>query len=271
MEEKITSRDNPMIVNAMKLVSSAKHRREQGLFFAEGMRLCTDAASSGVQIEQLFYTQEAKTKYSDAVIRLQQCAKRSFLISAALAEKLSDTKSPQGVFCVCKTLDKCEILYHDNKRPQCIIGLENIQDPSNMGTILRTAEALGLDGAILTGECCDVYSPKVLRGSMGAVFRLPVLVENDTSALLERLHRENFVLFASVPRDNAVKITDPAVRAQVADKRGAVVFVGNEGNGMTESTIAACDQTVTIPMEGRAESLNAAVAASILMWELVRK
>ena len=271
MEEKITSRDNPMIVNAMKLVSSAKHRREQGLFFAEGMRLCTDAASSGVQIEQLFYTEEAKSKYPDAVELLRKRANHAFWIPGSLATKLSDTKTPLGIFCVCKTLDKWTNLYHDNSRRQCYVGLENIQDPSNLGTILRTAEALGLDGAVLTGECCDVYSPKVLRGSMGAVFRLPVIVENNTPALLEKLRKAEFVLFASVPRENAVKITDPAVRARFADKRGAVVFVGNEGNGMTEPTIAGCDETVTIPMEGRAESLNAAVAASILMWEMVRK
>ena len=143
-------------------------------------------------------------------------------------------------------------------------GLEDIQDPSNLGTVLRTAEALGMGGVILTQGCCDVYSPKVLRGSMGAVFRLPMALVETMPPAVKALEQKGFVTMAAVPDRKAEPIT------QVLFSSPSIVLVGNEGNGLTEACIQACTQSVTIPMEGRAESLNAATAASILIWEMVR-
>ena len=134
-----------------------------------------------------------------------------------------------------------------------------------MGTILRTAEALGVGGILLSRGCCDIYSPKVLRGSMGAIFRLPFLVVEDLPAYLSKQKEKGYSIYAAVPDRNAVPITEIPF-----SKRCAVV-VGNEGNGLTQACIQACTQSVTIPMEGRAESLNAAIAASILVWEMVRR
>lgn len=259
-----------MIKNAAKLVSSAKHRKEQGLFFAEGTRLCVDAMQSGVFIEQLFFTAEAAQKQPEAVMRLMEKSGEAYEISADIARKLGDTERPQGIFCICRMLDKKEEMYHIN-RYRRLIGLENIQDPSNMGTILRTAEALGMDGAVVAGGCCDIYSPKVLRGSMGAVFRLPIWETAGAVAAVERLQNNGLIVYAAVPDANALLVTD-CIFAKTSQKdMGAVLFVGNEGNGLEEQTIAACNARVTIPMEGRAESLNAAVAASILMWEMMRR
>ena len=138
-----------------------------------------------------------------------------------------------------------------------------MQDPGNLGTILRTAEAFGINGILLSKGCCDLYNPKVLRASMGGVFRLPLSVCEDlVQTLGECAH--TLPVLASVVDATALSVT-------AAPKSGAVAVIGNEGNGMSEAAIAACTHRVTIPMAGRAESLNASMAAGILLWELCRE
>ena len=141
--------------------------------------------------------------------------------------------------------------------------LENVQDPANLGAVSRTAEALGLTGIIVSGGC-DIYSPKALRASMGALLRLSVLETGDITGTIENAKKNGMKTYASVPDSRAVSVTDTDFSG------GAIVVVGNEANGVTEETLASCQGTVTIPMAGRAESLNAGAAASILMWEMVR-
>ncbi len=149
-------------------------------------------------------------------------------------------------------------------RAHCL-ALETVQDPGNLGAALRTAEALGIGSVLLAGECCDVYAPKVLRASMGAVFRLPVFFCESLPETLPELSAQGFSSCAAVPDADAVPVT----RADFS--RPCVMAVGNEGNGLSPETIAACDTRVTIPMLGRAESLNAASSAAILMWEMMRE
>ena len=139
-----------------------------------------------------------------------------------------------------------------------------MQDPGNLGTILRTAEALGIGRVVLLGDCCDPLSPKALRASMGAVFRLGLSLEPSRQGLFSRLRGEGFRLLASVPDSAALPVTE------VDFSQGpCAVFIGNEGNGLSQETIAQC-RRVTIPMAGRAESLNASAAATILLWEMAR-
>lgn len=263
MSEIITSKENPAVKHAAKLLKSAKFRRQEKMFLVEGIRLCRDAAFSSVKILQLFYTQEALEKYSQDVEMLSKRAEKTFLLSQHLANGLSDTVTPQGVFCVCAMLDKTDCLDTMDASGH-LLGLEDIQDPSNLGTILRTAEALGVNGVLLTRGCCDVYSPKVLRGSMGAVFRLSLVIVEAMPQILDTLNRKGFVSMAAVPDREAVPVT------QVRFSSPSIVLVGNEGNGLQLETIQACQQKITIPMLGRAESLNASVAASLLMWEMMR-
>lgn len=160
MPDLITSRNNQMIRDAARLTSSAESRREQGLFLAEGARLCCDAAKSGVTIKTLFFTQQANEKYSDYLNDIFPVAEQSFEVEPHVAALLSETKTTQGIFCVCAMPSNSHEAA-DMPSDRHYLALENIQDPANLGAVLRTAEALGIGGVLLAGNCCDVYSPKV--------------------------------------------------------------------------------------------------------------
>ena len=257
----ITSKDNEIIKNIAKLVNSSKRRKESRQFTAEGVRICTDGIISGYSPEVFLYTAKAKEKYSDDFKKIADTSRSCFEVSAAVFEKISDTKSPQGFFCVFNMLDKNKNLNTiDNQ--SVYIALERVQDPSNMGTILRTAEALGIDGVILSNDCCDIFSPKVVRGSMGAVFRVKYTVVDDFCSYIKSIGESGINTYGSTPV-NAVDI-----RTVVFN--GGVMLIGNEGNGLSRELLDCCTVRVSIPMNGRAESLNAASAASILMWEMLR-
>lgn len=260
--EKITSKSNERIKYAVKLRSSSSFRRAEGLFFLEGARLCYDASISGIEIAQLFVTEEAASKYGGYVRSVQDCAERSFVIAREVAEKLSDTANSQGVFCLCKMLDKNanigKIKYNGK-----YIALEGVSNPSNFGAVARTAEAVGLDGVIVSGGC-DIYNPKSQRAAMGSLFRLNVIEAEELPVFLGELKGKGMKIYAGVPDEEAKKITE------VDMDGGVVCVVGNEGNGITEETIASATEKITIPMKGRAESLNAASAAAIIIWEMMR-
>lgn len=257
----ITSKDNETVKQAAKLVKSASFRRERGSFTAEGVRICRDGVRSGFSPEVFLYTPSSAEKYPDDFGEIAAASKKLFEVSNDVFSKISDTKSPQGFFCVFNMLDKQKFPYRINRRGN-YLACERIQDPSNLGTILRTAEALGVDGVILSSDCCDVWSPKVVRGSMGAVFRIPSEETDDLPGYISRLSSDGVETFASTPRD-AEDITK-------VHFDGGVMLIGNEGSGLSDEAVSACTKKVMIPMRGRAESLNAAAAASILLWEMFR-
>ena len=255
----LSSRDNALIKEMVRLTNDAKARKKSRRFVIEGARLCEDAALSGTVILAALATAEAQTRYASSWARVAETARAVYDIPHALARHLSDTDSPQGVFCLCETA--AHPLF-DIRSDGVYAALEDVQDPGNLGTILRTAEAFGVDGVLLSKGCCDLYNPKVLRASMGGVFRLPLAVCDDFVGTLRALG-ERLPVLASVVDGAALPITE-------APQTGACIVVGNEGNGMSEAAVAACTARVTIPMDGRAESLNASMAAGIMLWELVR-
>lgn len=259
----ILSRRNEIIKNAVRLSGSAEYRRERGLYFLEGARLCADAASSGVTIQMLLYTESAGEKYGKYLSPVFENAREAYVVGPQAAQALSCTKTPQGIFCVCEMPRKIPKGF-EPPASGSYLALENLQDPANMGTILRTAEALGIGGVLLGGACCDLYSPKVLRASMGAVFRLPIYIEENLPGLFSDLNRRGFTTAAAVPDREALPATEMDFSAP------CVLAVGNEGNGLTQETRKACSREITIPMMGRAESLNASAAAAILIWEMMR-
>ena len=257
----VTSKDNSNIKKAIKLKSSAKERRKSGLFLAEGLRICMDAVRSGAEIQTLYVTEKAYQKHSEDFAVLEAAAENTVCVSENIFALMSDTQSPQGFLNVIKTLDKTnefDTIKCDGK----YLALDNVQDPSNLGTVLRSAEAFNVSGVILSSDCCDIYNPKVVRGSMGAVFRIPFITYNSIKEFIKDNPKVNS--YAAVVNSDAESLTD------VKFQTPCVVVVGNEGNGIKAETEKACANKITIHMEGKAESLNASVAAAILMWEMMK-
>lgn len=257
-EEYISSRNNPKIKAAAALLFSAG-RKKSGRFLLEGARLCYDAVKNGYTPETLFITENAKEKYESEYLAVKEKAGNACVIEDHVAEKLSDTSGNQGFFCVMQQKEEAEFIFPDG----FYVMTDNLQTPDNLGALSRTAEAFGVQGLIVNGGC-DIYAPKALRASMGALLRLPVIKTKAGASLLRELKERKMQVYGAVLRDDALDVRT------IEKSGGAVLVVGNEGNGISEEIMKECTSFVIIPMSGRAESLNAAAAAAILIWEFVR-
>lgn len=240
--EIIRSRQNELIKRFAALGSDAKARQEAGEFLCAGDKLLEETILSGAEVVCTLAAQEMD-------------APNLRLVTPELLKAVSPLmNSPGPVFSV-----KMKPLPPPETRSRAVV-LENVQDPGNVGTVLRTADALGIDLIVLCGACADPYNPKTVRASMGAIFRQPV-VKTTLDGLRDALGR--------LPLYGAALMPDAAdIRA--LPKKDIAVAVGNEGGGLTDELLALCEGTAIIPMRPQAESLNAGVAAAIVMWELVR-
>ncbi|MBR4867695.1 MAG: RNA methyltransferase [Clostridia bacterium] len=255
----ITSKENPVVKQAAKLVTNAKARKKEKAFITEGLRLCRDVAQSGGVIRTAFMTESFGQEFGEDAAVIAAASAHMFTVSDGVMQHLSDTDSPQGVLCIC---EKPDFLDLPQKAGQFVV-LENVGDPANVGAIARTAEALGVDGLLVSGGC-DVYHPKALRASMGALLRLPVY-EAEITEILTHLHSLGVSTHAAVVYDADCAVT------KMKFNNACAVIIGNEANGITPQTAKACNSRITIPMAGRAESLNAAAAACILIWEMTNR
>lgn len=255
---KITSKENQIIKDVKKLNNSSKYRYEKKSFVIEGLRLIEDAADNSIQFLHLLFTEEFEQKHPSFIKKFLSNSKEAYMVSQQLLSSVSDTKTPQGVLAIAKMPENNKKINLEGK----YIALENLQDPSNLGAVARTAEALGIDGIFISSDSCDIYSPKVLRSSMGTTLRMPIFVCDN---LLSELKANNFKTFACVVHGDSIKL------GTFSFEKGSVAVIGNEGNGLSKEMIENCDKRIIIPMNGRVESLNAAVAASIVMWEMVRE
>ena len=254
----ITSKDNQLIKFVSLLQSSAKHRKTNKLFVLEGLRICDDAYQNNIKFDKLIVTKSAYNKYIEHINLFATASDSCYVLKDDLFKKISDTNSPQGVIVVAKMPNLCK-----NISPQGrYIALENLADPSNLGAIARTAEALGVSGIILTTDSCDPYSPKSLRSSMGTLLRLPIYIVDD---ICEFINQNNLRAFACVVDKDAASISMQHF------KNGDVLLIGNEANGLTDIAKQNAHCCITINMQGKAESLNAAAAAAIAMWEMVKE
>ena len=249
----IESTDNPKIKNAMKLAKDAKLRNENGVFFASTPKVVMDVLAAGFVAESLFFTKEEYEKHQSKLT-----GQPVFIIGEAVNQKLSEDKTSQGVFGIfaMKTADMDRIF-----AAKKLIILEDIQDPGNMGAIMRTALAFGYEDIVVSAKCADIYSPKVLRSSMTASVKLNVCKVNDIPALVAQLGEKGFSTVATC-LENSKELGREKISLPVA------VLIGNEGNGLSADTIAASTHRVKIPMSEKIESLNAAVSAGVMMWEL---
>ena len=257
--ESVTSKDNPLIKLISQLQTSAKKRRENGLFVIEGLRICKDAYDNGIRFDKLIISESANSKYKNDIEIFSKNAKKCYKIPDTLFKKITDTETPQGIIALAKfvSVRTCEI-----KENGKYIALENLSEPANLGAVARTAEAFGVDGIILSDTGCDPYSPKSLRASMGTLLRMPVIIKED---FCEFIKNTSLKTFACVVDKSATSIEKFDLSG------GCIMIVGNEANGLTDETKMAADSQITIPMKGKAESLNAAVASSIAIWEMMKK
>ena len=254
----IESKDNSLIKLISNLQNSSKARRENGLFVLEGLRICKDASDNGIRFDKLIVSETAFEKYGNDIKNFSENSDECVKVTDTLFKRISDTTSPQGMIAVSSIPQnnieniKCDGRY---------VALENVQDPSNLGAVSRTAEALGVSGIILSAGGCDPYSPKALRASMGTLLRMPLIILDDFSKEINKLGLKTY---SCVVDKDAQKITD------ISFSNGSVVIIGNEANGITEATKGVSDELITISMKGSAESLNAAVAAAIAIWEMIK-
>lgn len=266
----ISGRDNPKIKRLAKLLSSRKARNEEGCFVIEGMRGCVDAAASylkdgSIEIIGAFYVPESLDAFSDvldtqSILALPE--KLRFEITREIAEKISDAETSQGIFIAAKRLDR-ELTADQLKARGRYIVLDGLQDPGNLGTVLRTSDAVGVDGIVLTGHCVDLYNPKVVRSAVGSFPRVNIYVEDDFETVT-KLFAEKDIRTAAAVISGGTDILDYDF------SEGCAVVIGNEGRGLPEEHIALCTDKVSISMKGSINSLNAAAAATIFLWEMTR-
>ena len=250
--EVITSKANPLLSRVRKLNGKRSFRREEGAFAAEGPKLLEEALRWGGPLEAVIAASGVPLPELPAHVRLAE-------VGDGLLNSIADTEHPQGIVFICKGKALTLPGRLDGKR---YLVLDGVQDPGNVGTVWRTADALGADGLILCNGCADPWNPKTVRATMGAVFRLPVY-ESMLDSAAETLSEAGVPLYAAALREDTEDI-----RAVSLER--AAVIIGSEGRGVSPRALELCQRTVKIPMRARCESLNAAVAASVVLWEMAR-
>lgn len=257
----ISSTSNQRVKEVIQLLTSAKARREKQAFIIEGMKLFEEAPAAQIRMvyvsESCYQRMKNKSKLADVPYEL---------VTDTVYQRMSDVKTPQGILCVMeqKKVSLSELLLSYKGQDKHILVLEGIQDPGNLGTMIRTAEGAGISFILADKNTVDVTNPKVLRSTMGAVFRMPVIYVDDLLDALSLLKEEGVTTYAAHLNGNR-NFWDEEYAKQTA------VLIGNEGNGLSKEVSAVSDVLVKIPMEGAVESLNAAVAASLLMYEIKRR
>ena len=250
--ERITARTNPLMQHMKKLGSDAAYRRETGLFLCDSPKLLGEAVRWGAEIVEVALSEDM------TLDTLPKC-ERMVQIPRDVMASISPMKTPQGALFTCR-------LPH-SALPEKLTGrryvvLDGVQDPGNVGTILRTLDAFDFDGLLLLEGCADPWSVKTTRASMGAVFRRHIYTLT-AEELFPLLQRSDLPLYGTALREDTVD-------AREADLRRCAIAIGSEGRGLSEGVLARCDKTLKIPMSPRCESLNAAVAAAVLLWESFR-
>lgn len=259
--EVIRSKDNKILKHSRKL-GIKKYRQESRQFIIEGVRFIEEALNSNARIKYCLCSENLERDRIKSLVKsLSERNVEIYHVQGELLDEICDTNTPQGIAAVVEKdeFPPEEIL----KSTDFLIVLDRIQDPGNLGTIIRTADAAGAGGVVLSEGTVDPYSPKVLRSTMGSIFHVPVIQFQSTLDSVNRLKEEGFIIYASCLEGSVAYYNE--------DYQGKTALViGNEANGIDMSIISTAEKRVLIPMPGRAESLNASVAAGILMFEVAR-
>ncbi len=261
MREAILSPQNNMVKLAASL-QQKKYREKHGLFLAEGVRLIEDMADIGYPIELVFYEKDGVNERLDALLTRLEDVCRVIELPEALYKKIALTEESQGIVALARQ-KKWTVNDITGGAVQLAV-LDRVQDPGNIGAIIRTAEAAGMDGVLLTEGCADLYSPKVVRATMGAMLHFPIIGGFTADALVSLLHERDITMYATSVVES--KLYDTCDLGSDA----AIVF-GNEGAGVSDELLAAAKERIHIPIYGRIESLNVAAAAAVICYEAARQ
>lgn len=257
----IESMSNGQIRKIQKLKKSARFRRQEKMFIAEGIKMVEEAARYD-KILAVYVSENIREEY---LSRLSHKIREALIewVSVPVFREISDTATPQGILALVEMpeYDRQSLVREEGAAFVC---LEDIQDPGNLGTIMRTAEGAGMTAVVLSKGCVDLFNPKVVRATMGAMYRVPFYITEDMTTEVEKLQKEGFSMYAA-RLDASRDYADCSYDGKVG------LLIGNEANGLRPETSEGADQGIRIPMEGELESLNAAVSAALLMYEVHRR
>ncbi len=297
---KFISSSNNTLIREVKALKTKKNRQSKGLFFVEGVRITEEALVSSAQVKNIFistdttvvendirdgsYTRDGRGIKVEEYIKKIKNDRMAAILSTAdyrgyeicaipesLFREISDTETPQGILAVIKmdNYNLEDIIYKPlnygiGPNKGNIVVLDEIQDPGNMGTIIRTAEAAGFSGIIISKGCVDPYNPKVLRSTMGSIFHIPIFSCNNLAETLVKIKTNGTRIYAA-------NLEGSKNYYEVDMTEDVAIVIGNEANGISSESVSMADEFIKIPMPGRVESLNASVAAGILMYEPLRQ
>ena len=253
----ITSAQNPSIKLAKELLKKRAVRRKQGLFVIEGIRAVKEIPSH-IIIQTLLVSETLEEQYYEHIQ-----TKETLIMPENLFQSISETAAPQGIMAIVHRVDLG--LEQLNFQEGAYLILENLQDPGNLGTIIRTAHAFDFKGIFMTKGCVDLYSPKVVRSTMSSLFYTPIVVDGEIETYIEYLKKKGVTIYTTALNDQAKWVYDMQFEKNMA------IVIGNEGNGVSDYCIEHTDHTMIIPMPGGAESLNASLATAICMYEVIRQ
>ena len=263
----ISSKNNALVVRLAKL-KDKKYRKAEGLFRFDGIKLFYEAANYDAPIEYVLVSESAKDKYCFEVEKNCNCTKL-YIVSDDAFLKLTDEQAPEGIVTVCSNLNAItsendlDALAEEIKNKRVLM-LESVRDAGNMGTIIRSARAFGIDTLVISSDCADLYNSKTIRAAMGGIFAQRIVVVESVADAVGVMRKMGARVFAAALNRDAKKL------GEIDLCRGDAILIGNEGHGLSKESIDACNECVYIPMESDSESLNASIAASICMWELYK-
>lgn len=273
----ISSTANSRVKRVVQLREKSRERTANNVFIVEGIKMFEEAPTD--KIKEIYYIEEKlfgqdmqgnRERLSGLKEKIQACARAGADVEMVTEEvllKMSDTKSPQGILCVLEQfsydskelVDRALAKKKEGHSPLFLL-LEDIQDPGNLGTMIRTAEGAGADGIFMTSGTADIYNPKTIRATMGSLYRVPFIRTKELSGITSLLQENGITVYAA-------HLKGEQFYHEIAYKGGSAFLIGNEGNGLKKETADLADCYLKIPMEGKLESLNAAIAAALLMYQ----
>ncbi len=259
----IRSKNNERLKALLELARSRKERERRGCVLVDGGKLCIDAVETGHELLELWITDTASSRDPALFKRLFAVADETFLLQDFAAEKISDLKAPQGIWGVFQLPDHAVL--ENLGKGRRILGICEVQNPENVGAMIRTASALGYDGILVSADSADLWSPRVIRAGALAQFNIPVCITDDFVSAVKQMNAAGFVSCASALDKTACSVSEVRKDGKI------LLLVGNEGHGIQKELLDVCTERVYLPMSHGVDSLNANAAAAILMWELREK